>query len=165
MPRLEATMFAVARTVIYASLFIGLVLIFVPAQILEMSGIARPATTGAFAIVGGVVGVLGAALALWCVAAFALLGKGTPAPFDPPRRLVTRGPYGYVRNPMYIGAALALGGAALVYRSPGLLAYLCLFAVATHTFVVLYEEPALRRQFDAEYAAYCARVRRWLPRL
>lgn len=114
-------MFAVARTVIYASLFIGLVLIFVPAQILEMSGIARPATTGAFAIVGGVVGVL--------------------------------------------GAALALGGAALVYRSPGLLAYLCLFAVATHTFVVLYEEPALRRQFDAEYAAYCARVRRWLPRL
>ena len=65
----------------------------------------------------------GGALALWCILAFALVGKGTPAPFDPPRRLVVAGPYRYVRNPMYIGAGLALTGAAMFYGSLRLLSY------------------------------------------
>ena len=104
------------------------------------------------------------ALALWCVLTFALVGRGTPAPFDPPRRLVVRGPYRFVRNPMYIGAAIALAGAALFYRSLPLLGYLALFLLVTHLFVCVYEEPTLRRAFGAEYEAYCRRVRRWWPR-
>ena len=106
----------------------------------------------------------GGALALWCILAFALVGKGTPAPFDPPRRLVVAGPYRYVRNPMYIGAGLALTGAAMFYGSLRLLGYVGLFLLATHAFVVLYEEPALTRLFGHEYRAYQTRVRRWLPR-
>lgn len=104
-------------------------------------------------------------MALWCVGTFALVGRGTPAPFDPPRRLVVRGPYARVRNPMYLGAVLALGAAALFYLSLALLAFAALFLVATHLFVVAYEEPKLRRSFGAEYDAYCREVRRWCPNL
>jgi len=66
-------------------------------------------------VAGILVGVAGGPLALWCILAFATVGKGTPAPFDPPRHLVVAGPYRYVRNPMYIGAGLALAGAAIFY--------------------------------------------------
>jgi protein-S-isoprenylcysteine O-methyltransferase Ste14 len=66
---------------------------------------------------------------------------------------------------MYLGAGLALVGAALVYRSVALVAYAAALLVATHLFVVLYEEPTLRRTFGEDYEAYCRRVRRWLPRL
>ena len=70
-----------------------------------------------------------------------------------------------VRNPMYIGAALALGGASLVYASPALLSYGAAFLLVTRLFVVLYEEPTLRRLFGAEYESYCRRVGRWWPRM
>jgi len=93
------------------------------------------------------------------------MGRGTPAVFDPPLRLVVRGPYRFVRNPMYLGAGLALGGAALLYRSIPLLLYGAGFLIATHLFVVFYEEPHLTRMFGLEYRAYRDRVRRWLPRL
>lgn len=135
-----------------------------PGRILERSGIVRPAQLGAAEYAGLAVAVAGGALALWCIVTFAVVGRGTPAPFDPPRRLVVRGPYRYVRNPMYLGAALALAGAALFYRSTPLFGYTGLFLVATHLFVVWYEEPTLARLFGAEYDAYRARVRRWLPR-
>ena len=107
----------------------------------------------------------GAALALWCILAFAFIGKGTPAPFDPPRRLVVAGPYRYLRNPMYLGAATGLAGASLFYRSLPLLGYTGAFLIVTHLFVVLYEEPTLRRLFGPEYQSYSSSVRRWLPRL
>jgi len=136
----------------------------VPGRILERSGIGRPAQLGAVEYAGFALGVLGGALALWCVATFALVGRGTPAPFDPPRRLVVQGPYRYVRNPMYLGATLALCGAALFYRSGQLLAYAVLFVTATHVFAVWYEEPTLARLFGDQYEAYRARVGRWLPR-
>ena len=93
---------------------------------------------------GAILGAAGAALALACIVTFVFVGKGTPAPFDPPRRLVMRGPYRLVRNPMYIGATLALAGAALFYRSLSLLSYAAVFLLVTHGFVVLYEEPTLQ---------------------
>jgi protein-S-isoprenylcysteine O-methyltransferase Ste14 len=98
-----------------------------------------------------IIGSVGAAIALWCVFTFAFAGKGTPAPFDPPRRLVMRGPYRLVRNPMYIGATLALAGAALFYGSWSILIYAGVFLLVLHLFVVGYEEPTLRRTFGAEY--------------
>ena len=157
-------MLILIRALTYATLFIALVLVFVPGTVLEWSGVTRPARWGPVQVVGLVVAALGLALALWCVLTFALVGRGTPAPFDPPRRLVVRGPYRFVRNPMYIGAAIALAGAALFYRSLPLLGYLALFLLVTHLFVCVYEEPTLRRAFGAEYEAYCRRVRRWWPR-
>ena len=157
-------MFVVARAITYASIFMGLVLVFVPARLISWSGIVRPAATGVSQVVGMVVGGAGAVLALWCIFTFAFIGKGTPAPFDPPRRLVVKGPYRFVRNPMYIGAGLVLTGAMLFYESLSLLAYTGLFVLVTHFFVVLYEEPTLRRTFGTEYEAYNRRVGRWWPR-
>ena len=158
-------MFVIARAITYATLFISLILIYVPAQLLSWSGIIRPSTIEVQQIIGMIVGVIGALIALWCVFTFATIGGGTPAPFDPPRRLVIRGPYHFVRNPMYIGAGLALAGAALFYESTVLVLYLCVFFLVTHLFVIWYEEPTLRQNFREEYEAYCRRVRRWLPGL
>ncbi|MBI4470113.1 MAG: isoprenylcysteine carboxylmethyltransferase family protein [Acidobacteria bacterium] len=152
------------RALTYATLFVGLVLVFLPARVLEWSGVIRPATIGIAQVAGGALVALGGGLALWCILTFALVGRGTPAPFDPPRRLVMRGPYQLIRNPMYVGAGIALGGAALFYRSLPMLGYALLFFLITHLFVVWYEEPTLRRTFGPDYDAYCQRVRRWCPR-
>jgi protein-S-isoprenylcysteine O-methyltransferase Ste14 len=159
----HANVFVVIRAVTYAALFVGFVLVFLPARVLSHAGISRPPADGIRSIAGMIVAAVGAATAAWCVATFALAGKGTPAPFDPPRRLVVQGPYRVVRNPMYVGAVLALGGAALFYASFGLLAYAGLFTVAAHAFVVWYEEPTLRRTFGKSYEDYCRRVGRWWP--
>jgi len=156
-------MFVFIRAVTYAALFIGLVLIYVPARLLSWSGIVRPVAIEVQQVAGMIIGAVSAMVALWCIFTFASVGRGTPAPFDPPRRLVIQGPYRFVRNPMYIGAGLALAGAALFYESLPLLGYTGLFFLATHLLVVWYEEPALRRTFEQEYEAYCGRVRRWWP--
>jgi protein-S-isoprenylcysteine O-methyltransferase Ste14 len=156
-------LFVALRAATYAALFIATVLVFLPARVLQWSGIARPKAMGTAQVVGGALVVLGGALALWCVITFTLIGRGTPAPFDPPRRLVVRGPYRFVRNPMYLGAGCALGGAALFSQSLYLLGYGALFLLISHLFVRGYEEPTLRRTFGEEYDAYCRTVARWRP--
>jgi len=156
-------MFVLARGLTYATLFVALVLVLVPARVLQWSGVRAPSAFGAAQLTGLAIAFAGGAMTVWCVLAFAFVGRGTPAPFDPPRRLVVRGPYRFVRNPMYLGAATALASAALYYQSLSLLAYVAVFMLATHLFVVWYEEPTLSRMFGDDYAAYRARVRRWLP--
>ena len=157
-------MFILVRAITYATLFIGFLLVFLPARLLTWSGIVRPASIGALQVAGGIVGASGVAIALWCIITFVVIGRGTPAPFDPPRRLVDAGPYRLVRNPMYIGAASALAGAALFYQSWALVGYCAVFVLVMHLFVVLYEEPTLRASFGAAYVTYTERVRRWWPR-
>lgn len=156
-------MTALVRAITYATLFIGLVLVYLPARVLTVAGVTRPARFGALQTAGAVVGAAGAALAISCILTFALIGRGTPAPFDPPRRLVVRGPYRYVRNPMYLGASFALAGAALFYETAVLWAYMGGFLLLMHLFVVWYEEPTLRRTFGEDYEQYSRKVRRWLP--
>ena len=156
-------MFVLVRALTYAALFIGFVLVYLPARFLSWSAIVAPATTRAPQVVGMIMVAIGTAIALWCVLTFVFIGKGTPAPFDPPRRLVIRGPYRFVRNPMYIGAGMTLAGAAVFYQSLSICIYTGVFFLLTHLFVVLYEEPTLRRTFGDEYEAYFRRVRRWTP--
>jgi protein-S-isoprenylcysteine O-methyltransferase Ste14 len=156
-------MFILARAATYSALFIGFLLILLPDRILSATGIIPPGSIGAWQVAGMLLGASGAALAITCIVTFVFLGRGTPAPFDPPRRLVVQGPYRLVRNPMYLGAVLALSGAALFYQSIPLLGYAGLFLLMTHMFVVWYEEPTLRRTFDRDYEAYCRRVGRWWP--
>jgi len=157
-------MFVLVRAATYAAFFIGFVLVYLPARFLAWSGIVAPATTGAAQVAGMIMVTIGTAIALWCVFTFVFIGKGTPAPFDPPRKLVIRGPYCFVRNPMYIGAGITLVGAALYYESLSIFIYTALFFLITHLFVVLYEEPTLRRTFGDKYEAYFRRVRRWIPK-
>jgi protein-S-isoprenylcysteine O-methyltransferase Ste14 len=109
--------------------------------------------------------VSGAAIYLRCVWDFAAAGRGTPAPIDPPRTLVVRGLYRYVRNPMYVGVLLVLAGEALIFPSRGFLIYILVFFAIVNLFILLYEEPALGRKFGESYMQYCRRVSRWIPRL
>lgn len=115
------------------------------------------------------VGLLGAGvgtvLLAGCILEFARSGRGTLSPVDPPRRLVIRGPYRYVRNPMYLSVSLIVLGEGLLTRSRGLFAYWVVWFAVVNLFVRGYEEPALRRQFGAAYAPYAEAVGRWLPRL
>ncbi|SRR6266496_5861146 len=157
-------MLALFRALTYAVVFVGLLLVAVPQRIRHATGIVPPQWIGPWQVAGLEALALGAALILWCVFTFALIGKGTPAPFDPPRKLVVAGPYRWVRNPMYIGAALVLAGTALYYRSAAIAAFAAGFCVVVHAFVVLYEEPTLERDFGAQYADYRNAVHRWLPR-
>ena len=150
------------RLLIYASIFIALVLIFLPTWLLEGSGIQRPATYGLAQVGGLIIGTLGGLLALWCIATFVIIGRGTPFPFDPPRRLVVRGPYRFSRNPMLIGVTSTLLGAALFYTSLTLLSYAVILFLIVTAMILGYEEPHLRETFGEEYEDYCRRVRRWI---
>jgi protein-S-isoprenylcysteine O-methyltransferase Ste14 len=160
----EANMFIAFRAVTYATCFIGFLLIYLPARILSWAGITRPAGIAWPQLAGMTIGIAGATVALWCIFTFVGKGRGTPAPFDPPRRLVIQGPYRIVRNPMYMGAAVALAGSACFYKSAALLVYGVIFLITAHLFVIGYEEPTLRRTFGQQYEAYCRRTSRWWPR-
>jgi protein-S-isoprenylcysteine O-methyltransferase Ste14 len=107
----------------------------------------------------------GAVLLGICIFEFARSGRGTLAPLDPPRELVVRGLYRYVRNPMYLSVSTILLGEFLVTRSRALLGYWAGWFVVVNLFVLGYEEPTLRRRFGESYARYCRAVGRWLPRL
>jgi protein-S-isoprenylcysteine O-methyltransferase Ste14 len=155
---------ALVRGLTYAALFIGAFLVFVPARILARAGIEPGHGSGVAHVLGIVFVVNGLALAIACVLTFAFVGRGTPAPFDPPRALVVAGPYRIVRNPMYIGAGTALLGAALFYQSAALAGYALVFLLITHLFVLLYEEPHLRRVFGSSYEDYLRTVPRWIPK-
>jgi protein-S-isoprenylcysteine O-methyltransferase Ste14 len=95
---------------------------------------------------------------------FVLQGEGTPVPFVPPRRLVVSGLYRYTRNAMYLAVVSAILGQGLFFGDAALIGYAFLIGFACHVFVLLYEEPALRKAFGSPYETYCSNVPRWIPR-
>ncbi len=103
----------------------------------------------------------GVALLLWCVREFYVAGRGTLAPWEPPRKLVISGPYRFSRNPMYIAVVAVLLGWAALFRSRTLLIYALAVAITVHFRVLLAEEPWARRTFGAEWEEYRTRVPRW----
>lgn len=109
--------------------------------------------------------VAGAALSLTTVVYFIVEGWGTPALFDPPKKFVPHGPYRLVRNPMYVGGVSMLLGLGLYLRSIAMTVFALVAFLLIHTFVVLAEEPGLRKRFGQEYENYCKVIPRWIPRL
>src|SRR5437016_10075108 len=154
-------LFAVARALIVAPLFVSLWMYFVPRWIAGAQAFNNPRA------LGWIVVAIGAAIGLPCVWEFAWRGLGTPAPFDPPRKLVISGPYRFVRNPMYFGMGIALLGEAIVFPNITwlMLAMVVSLWAVVSVFIIEYEEPTLRRMFGADYEAYFREVRRWIPRL
>jgi protein-S-isoprenylcysteine O-methyltransferase Ste14 len=106
----------------------------------------------------------GAVLLGACILEFARSGRGTVSPVDPPKELVVRGLYRYVRNPMYLSATLIIMGEFLLTGSRGLALYWAVWFLGANVFVVGYEEPTLRRRFGPAYQHYVEHVGRWLPR-
>lgn len=104
---------------------------------------------------------LGTALLLWCVRDFYVAGRGTLAPWSPPKHLVTVGLYRWSRNPMYVAVSMILLGWAIAFRSSGVWIYAASVAIAFQLRVVLYEEPWLARAHGDAWLAYRDRVPRW----
>lgn len=108
---------------------------------------------------------LGLTLAVSTVRLFVRVGRGTPAPWAPPERLVIAGVYRHVRNPMISGVIALLLGEALLFQSLPLLGWTVFAALANALYIPLVEEPGLERRFGEDYRRYKAKVPRWMPRL
>jgi protein-S-isoprenylcysteine O-methyltransferase Ste14 len=153
------------KTLLFTVLVPGTVIIYVPFWLLTSHGGAVHLEATSLWILGIIPFLLGVCLYLWCAWHFTFAGQGTPAPIDPPKHLVARGPYQMVRNPMYVGVVTALLGEALLFHELGLVFYAALVLLIVHLFVVFVEEPLLRQKFGASYQDYCAQVPRWIPHL
>ena len=147
----------------------GTVLVFVPGALLwlvaESGAVHIPAgpsqPTFWFALV---LAMSGFALAAWTTRLFVTTGRGTPAPWAPPERLVVRGPYRHVRNPMITGVLLMLGAESLFFGSWHLAGWMLVFFAGNALYFPLVEERALERRFGDDYRIYKANVPRWIPR-
>lgn len=152
------------KTLLFTVLVPGTVAVGIP-YLLLASGIGSVYDIGGFKFIGIVPIALGVVFYIWTAGDFVLMGRGTPAPLDPPRRLVSRGLYRIVRNPMYIGVLLMLIGEGVFFGSLAILVYAILIWSVNHLFIIFYEEPTLRKKFGAAYLEYCRVVPRWIPKL
>ena len=152
----------VVKTLIFVLVVPGTFLIYIPNRIVAATA-GLSMDLGRVRLAGWVPIALGVLLLMWCWLRFLIDGRGTPAPYDPPTRLVTGRVYQWVRNPMYIGVVAVLLGESVAFLSWALLAYAGGAWLTCHLFVVLYEEPGLRRRFGQAYEDYLGRVPRWLP--
>ena len=160
-----APLSAVLGTIAFAVAVPGTVVVVVP-YLLTGWVLAPPLLgTSLTRLVGVVLIVLGAPILLSFTLRFVREGHGTPAPIAPTRYLVVGGPFRRVRNPGYVAVLALVLGQALLFASGSLLVYAALLAIGFHVFVLLYEEPTLRRAHGAAYDDYCRAVPRWIPRL
>jgi protein-S-isoprenylcysteine O-methyltransferase Ste14 len=159
------SLWALAGTVVFGSTFVAFVLIYVPYLITRWHFDGPLLGLRVTRAIGVLLMALAMPLMLDFFARFVREGRGTPAPFAPPQRLVVGGPFRYVRNPAYAAAEIFVVGQGLLLGSWETVAYAGVFAIVSHLFVVLYEEPTLRATFGADYDEYCHTVPRWLPRL
>jgi protein-S-isoprenylcysteine O-methyltransferase Ste14 len=144
------------------------VTIFVPLWLRRRYGLvaAAPAHAVEWAAVaaGAVALVIGLALFAASLSRFIVQGKGTLAPWDPPRHLVVTGPYRYVRNPMISGVVFILAGEALILRAAPHFWWAALFILINVLYIAGLEEPQLERRFGDAYRTYCRHVPRVVPR-
>lgn len=145
------------------------VTVLVPVWIARRYGVALDLGASgahvALQLVGVAVFSVGLLLFLASLRRFANEGEGTLAPWDPPRALVLRGPYRFVRNPMISGVIFVLFGEALVLSSLAHGAWAATFLLLNLVYIPLVEEPQLEQRFGDPYRAYRRHVRRFLPRL
>ena len=141
----------------------GTVTVVIPATILYCTGIVWPPSPWNV-VIGMIFVILGIALMVWTNRLFATVGKGTLAPWNPPQKLVVRGVYRHVRNPMITGALCILLGKAIFFGSWWLLAWFGLGLILNLIYMPLVEEPGLAKLFGDDYLHYKLNVPRWIPR-
>jgi protein-S-isoprenylcysteine O-methyltransferase Ste14 len=149
------------KNILFTLVVPGTVAVYVPLFIVE----DRSAVSGIMFAVALVLVATGGVIYGWCVWDFAVLGRGTPAPIDAPKKLVVRGLYRYTRNPMYVGVLTVLSGWAVLFQAAALIIYTLVVGACCHGFVVFYEERHLHKVFGSEYDDYRRRVGRWLPKI
>jgi protein-S-isoprenylcysteine O-methyltransferase Ste14 len=149
------------KSLLYLIVEAGIFALYIPLALLR---------TGARIELGGIsflaipLWLIGAVIILRCFWDFTFEGRGTPVPTDPPKELVIAGFYRYVRNPIYLGVLLIFLGHFLWFGYLALLMYAVLSFIGVHMFIILYEEPTLKKRFGAVYEDYCKQVPRWIPK-
>jgi len=152
------------RSILWTALLPGLFAGYFPWRFFGL-GQVQISLTNPVHLLGLLAISIGTALLLTCIWEFARSGRGTLSPVDPPRELVVRGLYRYMRNPMYLSVTVIVLGEVLLSGSRPLLLYWAIWFVAVNLFVIGYEEPNLRRRFGASYERYTREVRRWRPKV
>jgi protein-S-isoprenylcysteine O-methyltransferase Ste14 len=149
-----------------------MVTVVIPGVILWLTGLdtlglwpSVPATRVGLPALGGALLCLGLGLMVATIRLFVTVGQGTLAPWNPTQRLVVRGVYRHVRNPMIAGVFFVLLGEAILAASLPLLGWFVLFVIANAIYIPLAEEPGLVKRFGSDYLTYKQNVPRWLPRL
>jgi protein-S-isoprenylcysteine O-methyltransferase Ste14 len=158
-------MMVAIKTLIFTVLVPGTVAIYIPYLLIASEPAAQRLQLGVFRYASLIMILIGVAFYFRRPWDFTFTGKGTPAPIDPPKELVARGLYRFVRNPMYVGMLSLFLGEAVFFKSGRMLLYTAVAFLVYHSFVVLYEEPVLRRKFGEAYQRYCDGTPRWIPRL
>lgn len=150
------------KTLIFTLIVPGTALVLIPYFLLTSGLNFIELNFNYFKYFGLLLIALGAIGYLSCAFNFAIIGKGTPAPIDPPKKLVIKGLYKYTRNPMYVSVVSVLFGEFIYFESEIVFVYSCILFLFFNLFVLCYEEPTLRRLFGKEYEEYCKKVPRWL---
>jgi protein-S-isoprenylcysteine O-methyltransferase Ste14 len=154
------------KSILYVSLGIGTLVLIIPWAMRRYGIELFAVDPGVAGRIAGVVAVaVGATMYFSCALDFSIRGQGTPAFWDPPRRLVVNPWFRVTRNPMYVGVFFMILGQALWFGSAAILAYAVAVTLAFHVFVVAYEEPHLARRYGERYREYTRRVPRWIPRI
>ena len=149
------------RSLLFLILIPGTVAGYIPWRILRASKQFAIPALSVGSTLAACLALLGICVLLLCVWDFFDAGRGTLAPFDPPKRLVVRGLYRITRNPMYNGVVALVAAEAWFFHSTTLIEYALAVFIIFHLVVVVYEEPALDEQFGDSYRAYRAAVPRW----
>ncbi|HXI25517.1 MAG TPA: isoprenylcysteine carboxylmethyltransferase family protein [Pyrinomonadaceae bacterium] len=153
------------RSIFFTILQPGTVAVLIPYWLISSQDAGAASRYPMLRFVGLPLIIAGAALLLWCIWDFFASGRGTISPIDPPKHLVVRGLYRYVRNPMYVAVVTILLGEAIFFVSQPVLIEAAIFFVLANLFVMLYEEPTLRRKFGDSYDEYKQTAGRWIPKL
>ena len=159
---MSSALWLLLKNLLFTVFVPGVVAVYVPLRLVSATQ-ARP-VSGILFWIGIAMLAIGGLLYVACTWQFAVRGRGTPAPVDPPKVVVVQGPYRWVRNPMYLAVLSAVAGWALMYQTPEFLWYFGIVFLAFNLAVILYEERWLEFRFGDSYREYKARVNRWIPR-
>lgn len=153
------------RSIFFTILLPGTVTVVLPFWLVSSRSNSAPSAYPILRYLGLPLIVIGAVALHWCIWDFFASGRGTLAPVDPPKHLVVRGLYRYVRNPMYVAVVTILLGEALFFMSSPVLIEAMVFFLLANVFILLYEEPTLRRKFGQSYEEYKQTAGRWILRM
>src|SRR5258706_10993030 len=151
----------VLKSLFYLVFEAGLFALYVPLALLRTG---TRIDTGVISFLAIPLWLIGTFIVLRCFWDFTFKGRGTPVPIDPPKELVITGFYRYVRNPIYVGVLSIFLGHFLWFGYLALLIYTAFAFIGVHSFIILYEEPTLKKKFGPTYEDYLRRVPRWMPR-
>jgi protein-S-isoprenylcysteine O-methyltransferase Ste14 len=151
------------RTLLYVSFVLGVLLGYLPWQVLRLDAVLSDYLGTILNTAGVVLFLFGAVMVFTGAYYLVLRGGGTPLPLDSTQRLVVAGPYAYIQHPMALGLLSLAFAEALWFHSPSLGVYALLLTVLINLYLTYIEEPGLEKRFGEDYRAYRNAVPRWLP--